>query len=124
MRHVRQFYFPVLLILSLTVYLLQQFEMEIPKLANNYLNDFLCIPIVLKICQYAVRYIKSDATIKIPLLLQVIIALLFIFYFEGVLPQLNSRYTADVMDILAYSLGLSLFIMIEHQGGPKTQGMI
>ncbi|TDT46268.1 hypothetical protein CLV90_0314 [Maribacter spongiicola] len=110
---VKKYYFPVFIITGLLVYLLQRYNADIPTLINNYLNDFLCMPIVLKIGLFSIRYIKSDEHIVLPLPLQIITTFLFIIYFEVVLPSYNERYTADILDVAAYSLGLILFIGIE-----------
>ncbi len=110
---VKKYYFPVFLILGAFVYFLQRLTTALPELVNNHLNDFLCMPIVLKIGLYSVRYVKSDRRLKLPLLLQVLVTLVFIIYFEGVLPNATERYTADVLDILAYTLGLLFFMGME-----------
>lgn len=110
---IRAYYFPVFAFLGLSVYLLQRFHVALPELVNNYLNDFLCMPIVLKVCLYGVRFIKSEKRIQLPLLLQILLTLLFIIYFEGVLPISHERYTADYLDIIAYTLGLIFFIRVE-----------
>ena len=83
------------------------------ELLNNYLNDFLCMPLVLKTCQYVVRYVKSDDRIKLPLPLQISATLLSIIYFEGVLPSMDVRYTTDLLDLVAYAAGLLFFIGVE-----------
>ena len=107
------YYFPAVVILALTIYIAQKLGLYIPELANNHLNDLLCMPIVLKICLYVVRYVKSSEKIEIPLALQVVTTLLFIVYFEMVLPEINTRYTGDILDVFAYVAGLFLFIALE-----------
>lgn len=114
-KRIQKYYFPVLVTLASTVYLMQRLDIYIPEFINNYLNDFLCLPIVLKVCLYAVRYIKSNESAVIPLPLQISITLLFIIYFESVLPRFNARYTGDILDLIAYSGGLFLFMLIEGQ---------
>ena len=76
---------------------------------NNYLNDLLCMPIVLGIAQRTVRFLKSDSNLTLPVALQVVVTIMFALYFEGYLPQFNLRYTADVMDVLCYFLGMAFF---------------
>lgn len=110
---IRAYYFPVFALLGALVYLLQRFHVALPELVNNHLNDFLCMPIVLKVCLYSVRFIKSEKRIQLPLLLQISLTLLFIIYFEGFLPISHERYTADFLDIIAYTLGLLFFIGVE-----------
>ena len=110
---IKKYYFPLFVLLALAVYLAQRLDIYLPEGINNYLNDFLCMPIVLKICLYAVRYVKSDDHIKLPLPLQILVTLLFIIYFEVVLPNINARYTTDLWDLVAYSAGLLFFIGVE-----------
>ena len=107
-----------MVILALIVYTAQRLGLYIPELVNNYLNDLLCIPIVLKLCLYVVRYVKSDEQVKIPLALQLLITVMFIIYFENVLPKINPRYTSDILDVFAYVAGLFLFMLLE--GGGKS----
>lgn len=110
---IKEYYFPVFIFLGVSVYLLQWFNVSLPELVNNHLNDVLCMPIVLKISLYSVRFIKSEKRIKLPLLLQILVTLIFIIYFEGVLPITHQRYTADFLDVVAFTLGLLFFIGVE-----------
>lgn len=110
---IKKYYFQVCILIGLLVYLLQRFNVHIHPLINNYFNDLLCIPIVLKIGLCSVRYIKSDKRLKLPLPLQIVVTLLYVVYFEAILPHINDRYTADVWDVVAYLVGLLLFICIE-----------
>ena len=116
---VHKYYFPVFVLLALAVYSAQQLEFPVPTRINNYLNDFLCMPIVLKICLYVVRYVKSDYHIKLPLLLQISLTLVFILYFEVVLPSFDARYTADLLDLVAFTAGLLFFMGVEGWGKKK-----
>lgn len=92
-----------------TIYLLQYFEVGLPNFLNNHLNDLLCMPIVLEIAQRTVRFLRSDSKLTLPVTLQVVVTLMFALYFEWYLPQFNLRYTADVMDVLCYFLGMAFF---------------
>lgn len=112
-RYMQRFYFPVFCTLAAAVYVTQHYSAVVPVLVNNYLNDLLCMPIVLKISQTAVRYIKSDRKLKIPLKISLTLTLLYAVYFEFVLPQFQSRYTADPIDVVLYFLGLLFFVWIE-----------
>ena len=110
-----KFYLPLFCVVAFTVYLAQRYSASLPELANNYLNDLLCMPIVLKICQYAVQFIKSDKQLKIPIKISFTLTVLYAIYFELVLPQFHSRYTADGMDVILYFLGLLFFLWIERR---------
>ncbi len=116
---IKRFYLPFFSVLGLTIYMAQQLMIPLPWFANNYLNDLLCMPIVLKICQYAVRYIKKDKHITIPIKISFVLTMLYALYFELLLPKFSDRYTGDVIDILLYFIGLLFFLWIENQ--PKAK---
>ncbi len=78
------------------------------------------MPIVLKICQYAVRYIRSDRQLLLPKLLPLALTLYYCLFFEYFLPGYHDRYTADTMDILMYLLGLLFFYLMEYGETGKT----
>ncbi len=107
--HLGRRYILWLVLVATTVYLLQRFNVELPNVINNHLNDLLCMPIVLGIAQLGVRYLRSDPSIILPLPLQLCLTLLFCYYFEWYLPKVNPRYTADWIDVLCYFLGTGLF---------------
>jgi len=109
-------YFPVFMLLAMWVYIAQGLEIPLPKLANNYLNDFLCMPIVLKIGLEGARFLKSDDALQLPPMLCVVVTLLFAGYFEGYLPHVNARYTQDYWDLLCYAAGMFLFLWLERKG--------
>lgn len=111
--NIRRFYFLVFVGIASAVYIAQQLSFHLPHLINNYLNDLLCMPIVLKICQYAVRFIKKDQHIVIPIKISFTLTVLYALYFEFLLPKFNNRYTADAIDIILYFMGLFFFFWIE-----------
>ncbi|PIB39348.1 hypothetical protein [Maribacter sp. 4G9] len=108
-------YFQVFSLLAMLVYLAQRLEITLPALANNYLNDFLCMPIVLKICLEGARFIKSDDELRLSPILCVVVTALFAGYFEGYLPNVNVRYTQDPWDVLCYAQGMCLFLYLERK---------
>ncbi|TLF46568.1 hypothetical protein [Maribacter aurantiacus] len=108
-------YFQVFSLFAVLIYLAQRLEISLPALANNYLNDFLCMPIVLKICLEGARFIKSDNRLQLPPMLCFTVTLLFAGYFEGYLPIINARYTQDPWDLLCYAAGMCLFFWLERR---------
>ncbi|WP_281543240.1 hypothetical protein [Maribacter aestuarii] len=118
--YLKRFYFPVFVTIAIFVYVAQQTAIDLPLLVNNYLNDLLCMPIVLKICQYLVRQFKSDRGLQIPITLALTLTVLYALYFELLLPKFNVRYTADTIDVLLYFAGALFFIGIERYGAGKT----
>ncbi|PRX54659.1 hypothetical protein CLV81_3061 [Flagellimonas meridianipacifica] len=101
-------------LMGMTVYLLQQTNVELPEVVNNHLNDLLCMPIVLGISQLAVRYLRSDPGIFLSLPLQLCVTILFCFYFEWHLPKVNPRYTSDWIDVLCYFFGTGWFSIMNR----------
>lgn len=100
------------------VYVAQQLAFPLPIIINNYLNDLLCMPIVLKICQFAVRFIKKDKHTNIPIKMSFVLTILYALYFEFLLPKFSDRYTADFIDVILYFMGFLFFLWIE--GKPKA----
>jgi len=111
---IKRFYFPVFVLIALLVWIAQRLSLDMPSLVNNYLNDLLCMPIVLKICQYAVRQIKSDQNLQIPVGVAFILTIVYALYFEWLLPKINDRYTADVIDVCLYVIGFVFFVWVER----------
>lgn len=107
-------------LLGLAVYVSQLVQWPLNSFVNNYLNDFLCMPIVLKICLKVVRFIRSDDRLQLPLLLCFTVTLLFAVYFEGYLPHVSARYTQDFWDLVCYAAGMSLFLWLEHRVPDKS----
>lgn len=106
-------------ILSLTlgtsVYIFQSLELSLPRLLNNYLNDFLIIPIVLYLCLLFLRWSRNDANfvLKLPIILYV--CALYAFIFEYLLPKQLVRYTSDPIDALLYFIGGLVFYLLQNK---------
>ena len=114
MQLVKKWYFPLISIVAIILYAGPRLGLIPPALLNNYLNDFLCMPIVLTLCQKSIAFIKSDKHICIPIALQFLLTLLFSVYFEYVLPTLNARYTSDPVDVVLYFLGTLCYFILER----------
>lgn len=108
------YYFWIFLVIAISIYLLQQLEITIPAFFQNYLNDLLCMPLVLSVCQYTVRKLKSDTLISLPVPLLILVTIGYATYFEWYLPQYDDRYTADWVDVLMYFIGMFFFYVVEN----------
>ncbi len=115
LRWIRHSYMLVFCSMASLVYVTQQWGMALPLWVNNYLNDFLCMPIVLFICRYAVRRFKANNEIRLSLPLILMVTLYYAFYFEYYVPQVNPRYTADAIDIALYFSGALFFYVVEKE---------
>ncbi|MCM4167293.1 hypothetical protein KCTC52924_02876 [Arenibacter antarcticus] len=112
---IKRMYFPLFSILGVGIYTIQRWGSGgiLPSWVIYYVNDFLCMPIVLYICQLAVRRLKSNKRLKLTLRPILSLTLFYSLYFEVYLPMVNVRYTADLMDVVLYFLGAAFFYLVE-----------
>ncbi len=89
-----------------------------PRWIKNYLNDLLCMPIVLGICLKVLHFIKKDRSIRISLFSALSLAAFYSLYFEVILPRFMERYTADIFDTVLYFTGALLFFFMQ-ESAPK-----
>jgi hypothetical protein len=88
-------------------------------LLPSYLDDLLCLPVTLTIILAVERlYFKLPAFIM-PVKYSWWAIIAFSVVFEGVLPLLSDRYTADVLDVFFYSLGALIFILTINKPLPQ-----
>ncbi len=86
----------------------KQFGIFIPFI-HAYLDDLLCMPVVLTMTLYILQMLLKEERYRFSKS-QVIIAIIyFSVMFELVLPAFSNKYTSDVMDIAAYSIGALVF---------------
>ena len=97
------------------IYTVKQWGGELPVWVANYMNDFLCMPIVLFICRSVVRKLRSNGALQLPFPLTLLLTMYFVVYFEYYLPQVNVRYTADIWDVVLYFSGSVFFYMMEKR---------
>ena len=87
----------------------------------SYLDDLLCLPIVLTIILAAERlYFKAPGFI-LPANYSWWAVAAFCVVFEGVLPFVSEKYTADVMDVFFYSLGAVIFLVTINKPLPQPE---
>ncbi|MHA7057242.1 hypothetical protein ACWGOQ_0008495 [Aquimarina sp. M1] len=100
--------------MAVSVYGVQQTDIRLPVIVQSYVNDFLCMPIILNMCQMMIRKLKSDPDILLSLPLLLFVTTGYAFYFEWYLPQHLDRYTSDWIDVLLYFWGMIFFYWIER----------
>jgi hypothetical protein len=84
----------------------------LPKLVNNYLTDFLCMPLILTICLAGVRYLKKIPNFKLSLPMILGMTTFYAVLFEWFLPLNNLQYHADLVDVALYFLGAFVYFLI------------
>ncbi|SHJ14215.1 hypothetical protein SAMN04487911_11226 [Arenibacter nanhaiticus] len=102
-------------VVATAIYSLQRLGVSLPIWINNYVNDFLCMPIVLFVCQFGIRKIKRNNNIRLSLPIMLSLSLYYAIYFEYFLPKVSLRYTADPIDVLLYFIGALFFYVIEKR---------
>jgi hypothetical protein len=73
-----------------------------------YLDDLLCLPIILSLIQY-VQKKRYGPRFTLPLSHIVLSAVFFAVTFEMILPALSNHYTGDPLDAALYFIGGALF---------------
>lgn len=106
--------FSVLLMSAFMVYCFKYIGLYLPFLIRNYYNDLVALPIVLFICRYIIYFLKGRF-VKISLLVCFALACFYSVYFEYYLPMINSRYTADLWDVLIYFVGAFCFWLYQNK---------
>ncbi len=89
-------------------------SLPLPTFFSSYLNDLLCMPIVLSVCLFIIRKISKRKDLKISLFSAFSLATLYSIYFEWYLPEVTTRYTQDVVDVLLYFGGALIFWLVQR----------
>ncbi|GFD76000.1 hypothetical protein KUL156_07850 [Alteromonas sp. KUL156] len=109
------YYFAISILIGSLIYIAQKLIIKLPTLVNNYVNDFLIIPIILTICLYILRWSKNNKHYQIPLGVMVYICALYSFFFEFIIPKYMERYTADIFDVILYFIGGFVFLILQEK---------
>ncbi len=88
---------------------------SIPTFLNNYLTDFLCMPIVLTLSLIGVRLIKRDPTISLTPTMIYGMTAFYAILFEWILPHQHAKYTQDPIDVIMYFIGGIFFAYIQQK---------
>jgi hypothetical protein len=113
----------LLFFISFGIFLLNLFllnlPVQLPVFFSSYLNDLLCMPVVLSICLFLIRKISREKDLRISLFSAFSLAALYSVYFEVYLPEVNPRYTADVLDVCMYFAGALIFWLVQKNDSPS-----
>ncbi|CAM4146119.1 hypothetical protein [Gillisia limnaea] len=105
----------------LSIGILNLANVDMPTWITSYVNDFLCMPVVLTICLKTVHFIKKDNAILLPILPIITLTSFYAIYFEWYLPQVENRYTSDWIDVLMYFCGALLFYSFQFISSKKKR---
>jgi hypothetical protein len=81
----------------------------IPRWGSSYLDDVLCLPLLLSLVSFAQRLLHRSRNRTLPRTQGLMVLILFSIYFEAVLPTVSTAAVGDPRDALAYALGLAIF---------------
>jgi len=102
------------IIVGTLIYTFQYFDIQLPKIINNYVNDFLIIPIVLFTCLLFLRWSRNDKKFVLSLLVILYVCFMYSILFEFVFPKYLARYTADFIDVILYFISGYLFYKLQN----------
>jgi len=108
-------YFIGAILLYVTIQMLRTYQISTPTLINNYLTDFLCLPIVIVFSTIGIRFLKRDKNYWPSLEMVLSLGLFFSIVFELVLPRISQSFTGDAGDMIAYFVGIVFYYLIIHK---------
>ena len=116
---VKRIIYIIMALTALSVYSMQKLNVSLPKFVNNYVNDLLCMPLVLGLLTFLIRYFKKDKYFSFLLAFVLLLATYYSIYFEYYLPKINPRYTADWIDVLLYFFSSIAFFIFQNNNRKK-----
>lgn len=102
-------------LLSSFIYGANQLHIQLPHWTRFYLNDFLCMPIVLSICLMILRIVKKTESLYVPFVAVLALSTYFTLHFEWLMPHYSERYTSDFIDVILYFSGAILFYIFQKR---------
>ena len=106
-------------LIAVSIYSIQRLNVPLPRIVNNYVNDLLCLPLVLGTLTFIIRYFKKDKYFTFPLPFVLYLGTYYSVYFEYYLPKVNPRYTADWIDVVLYFSSSIAFFIIQNNSIKK-----
>ena len=89
----------------------QWLDLRLPFWMTSYLEDLLCLPLLLSCTLLLMRKLKRLTALHAGHLLFTVVYVAVLF--EGILPELSARYTADPHDVICYALGGLIFYIVQ-----------
>lgn len=82
---------------------------NLPELINNYLTDFICMPLILTLCLVGVRLAKQLPQFILSPSMIISMTAFYSVLFEYLLPMQSIQYTADGIDVVMYFTGAAFY---------------
>lgn len=84
-------------------------NISVPFWFSSYFADFLCIPLLLSYTLFLIRKIKKLPEFVLSWQMIVFATVYVSVVFEIVLPHYSTKFTGDLVDVVMYVLGGSIF---------------
>ena len=97
---------------------IESFGFHIP-VVHAYLDDLCITPITLTLGLVSYRVLDGNYRLTQWHIWSVVIA--FAIYFDLYLPSMSTAYTADILDVLMYSLGGAIFSRTVNRTGTSRE---
>lgn len=114
-----------LFIICLLIFILHQvsqyiFKIQIPFL-NNYLDNFLAMPIILTLLLAEKKYIYKQKDQKLNLSFVILATIYVALVTEWLFPLLSDRFTTDWTDLIFYALGCFFYYLFMNSIPTKEE---
>ncbi len=97
------------------IYVAPLLSIQLPIVIKSYVNDLLCLPIVLETCRRSASWILKIPHLHLNSFTITSVCMYFSVYFEYYLPTFNTRYTSDWTDVLLYCFGGTIFYFLQNK---------
>lgn len=105
-------YFSFYILSWIFIKLTRIYSIEIEYL-NHYLTDIFAVPAMTHLGSYIISKVKYNNQLYIyPTSYLVITAFVLSFLLEYLMPKFSSNYTADVLDVVCYFIGIIFYLKI------------
>ncbi len=115
MNTILRYYFFISLVIGSVIYIAQKQNIVLPYIINNYVNDFLIVPICLTLSLIVLRYTKNNKHYYLKIYHAIYLALIYAVLFEIILPRIYERYTADIIDATLYLFSAIIFYTLQEK---------
>lgn len=97
-----------------------QYQEAMPAFLNNYLDDFLLMPLGMGAALLTQQYLVNPAFL-FRFQQVVFVLLIFTLLFEGFFPSVFPEYTSDPFDFIAYTAGAFFFYFFQNHPAVKVK---
>jgi hypothetical protein len=109
------------MVLYFFIRLSRDLNVELPEYISGYVNDLLCLPLVLWSILGILRWIHRPKLIVLSPAKLIVAWIAFSLLFEWILPLRSPVYTADLLDVILYGVGALIFWWIQKIDPSRKQ---